>query len=109
MCYNHFVFVIEREEFIKQQQPFSCKELVPLIKLLRTLFFQHCSQTNKAITESSLSKNPNLVNSIRRFIHQSLDRNTQHTFCGEDTWILEVNLHSLSVINSIYFSEYYIT
>eukprot|EP01083_Nonionella_stella_P278008 945296_1 len=82
MAYNHLVFVIEREEFIAQKQPFECADLVPLIALLRDVFFEHC-------TKKVLSSQPNLVNSIRRFVHQMLDRNTQHTFCSESTFHLE--------------------
>ena len=88
-CYNHFVFVMEREEFIRQRQPFECKDLVPLIRLLRGLFFEHCSQSGNVKTSSALSAHPHLVNSTRRFLHQCVERNDEHRFCEDSTWICE--------------------
>jgi len=84
MCYNHFIFVIEKEEFHSQKQPFTTIELIGLIKLFKTIFFQHCSKQS-----NYLNKNPNLINSIRRFLYQTLDRNTQNNYTSEDTWILD--------------------
>lgn len=77
-------------QFIHQQQPFECRELVPLIGLLRTLFFEHCSVgKDGGNSNSPLSGHPHLVNSIRRFLHQSVERNDEHKFCEDSTWILE--------------------
>ncbi len=36
MCYNHFIFAIEKEEFELQKQPFTIIELIGLIKLFKT-------------------------------------------------------------------------
>ncbi len=61
VLYNHILFVMEREEFIKQKNPLETKDLVPLIEILKSLFFY-------ILANEKSEMDGNLIANMRKFM-----------------------------------------
>ena len=84
MCYNQLLVVMERDEFLNQKNPFEINTLIPLISVIKSVFFQ-CLKNEKTLPEN----NKQLLNNMRTFIVLCQQRNMQTAFIkDENIWLL---------------------